>query len=733
MAMAYVAGPGLVFQFANEEYRRYVGGRDLIGLGLGMALPELPRERLETVARVGRSGQPFQDRDSEVWIRRGGGEPEQMFVDRVFQPVPDPAGGIAGVLVCLNDVTSRVRDRRRLEKLAGRLPSIEERYGTLFETLPHGVVHHSADGTILGANPAAAEILGLPSEETSDWPLDWGGRAVDEEGSPFQEDELPVMLALRTGEVVADVVTGLPNKRTGEMRWLRVTAVPDARDEQGRPQGAYAMFTDITEQHRAEAALQQSNRLLGRLRNANVLGVLVSSEEGVHEANDAFLDIIGYTRDDIESWPLSWRAITPPEWTACDDAAVEQLRRAGACRPYEKEYVHRDGRRVPSLVGAAVLGWHPLRWTTFVVDLSAHQRREQERAALVAREQAARKEADTARERLEFLLQAGDLVAAGPNRADLLRQVGDLVEVAVTGEENRITSGRDVSEAGRAQAALSAINAELEERVSRRTSELVRAEADRRALEAELQQGERLQTVGQLASGIAHDFGNLLAVIVGYADMAEDLGADRDPELNRILQEIHGAADRAVQLSSDLLRFSGRTRAKPEAIDLNTLVIGIKDLLSVSMNGHAEVVIEPSPAALPAVLADRGRLEQVLLNLAVNARDAMREGGTLTIRTRPTAFDAQRSRPHPGTSPERYVELAVHDTGIGMSADVRARIFERFFTTKPAGRGTGLGLSTVHGIIADLGGTIDVESQEGCGTTFHIYLPAMPSRGDTRG
>jgi signal transduction histidine kinase len=387
---------------------------------------------------------------------------------------------------------------------------------------------------------------------------------------------------------------------------------------------------------------------------------------------------------------------------------------------------------VPSLIGAAVLDWYPLRWTTFVVDLSARQRREQERAALVAREQAARKEADVARERLEFLLQAGDLVAATPDRADLLRQVGDLAELAATAEEIRGPGGGDESEVRRAQAALSALNAELEERVSRRTSELVRAEADRGALAAELQHAERFQTVGQLASGIAHDFGNLLAVIVGYAEMAEDVSTDRDPELHRILEEIHGAADRAVQLSSDLLRFSGRTCAKREEIDLNTLVIGIRDLLSASMNGRAEVLIEPPPTALPAVLADRGRLEQVLLNLAVNARDAMREGGTLTISTRPAAIDAQRSRLHPGTSPGRYVELAAQDTGIGMSADVRARIFQRYFTTKPAGKGTGLGLFTVHSIIADLGGTIDVDSQEGRGTTFRIFLPAIPGPGTNR-
>ncbi|HXL19417.1 MAG TPA: PAS domain-containing protein, partial [Streptosporangiaceae bacterium] len=153
--MAYVAGPHLIFEFANDEYRRYVGGRDLIGLPLGVAFPELPRERLETVERVSQQGQPFQDRDSEVWIRRHGQKPEQTFVDLVYQPVPDDAGGVAGVLICVNDVTAHVRDRRRLEVLAERLATTEERYRTLFETLPLGVVHYHADGSTLWANPAA--------------------------------------------------------------------------------------------------------------------------------------------------------------------------------------------------------------------------------------------------------------------------------------------------------------------------------------------------------------------------------------------------------------------------------------------------------------------------------------------------------------------------------------------------------------------------------------------------
>jgi PAS domain S-box-containing protein len=235
------------------------------------------------------------------------------------------------------------------------------------------------------------------------------------------------LVALRKGEIVADVVVGVPHGGTGELRWLRVTAVPDSRDEQGRPQRAYAMFADITEQRREEAALRESNRLLGRLREANVLGFAVADEAGILEANDAYLGMIGYTRDDLESGRISWRAITPPKWAAADEDAVEQLRRSGATQPYEKEYLHQDGHRVPILIGAAVIDWDPLRWATFVVDLTDRQRAERERAVLLAREQAARAEAGAAHDRLRFLLRAGSMVAATRNPDELLEWVTQLV------------------------------------------------------------------------------------------------------------------------------------------------------------------------------------------------------------------------------------------------------------------------------------------------------------------
>jgi PAS domain S-box-containing protein len=651
-AAAYVAGPDLVFLFANQEYRRLVGGRELVGRPLREALSELAPVRLDRVERVARTGQPFRGRESEVWISQHGQEPEQMFVDFAYQPVRDDAGGVAGVLLYITDITAHVRDRRRQEVLAERLAVTEERYRTLFETLPHGVIHYNADGSILGANPAAAKILGLAPESLTYWPLAQIRQAVHEDGSPYQPHEIPVNIALRTGEVVAGAIAGVPHGLTGETRWLQITAVPDTRDEQGRPDRAYVTLTDITELRRAEAAAEQSSRLLGRLREANVLGVVVSSDEGIHDANDAYLDMIGRTRSDLEAGRINWRAITPQKWAASDDDAVEQIRRTGTLRPYEKEYVHRDGHVLPVLLGAAVIDWNPLRWATFVVDLTVRQNAEQERATL-----------------------------------------------------------------------LRTLNAELEARVRQRTAELVSVYADRRKLESRLRQAERLETVGQLTSGIAHDFGNLLGVIVGYAEMAEDVSNNLDPELRRILAEIHVAADRAVRLSGDLISFSSRTRTRRQAIDLNALIVGITDLMNVSMGGRAEVIFKPWPGNLPAVLGDRGQLEQVLLNLTLNARDAMSEGGAVTISTGPADFDTERTRVHAGISAGRYVELAVTDTGIGMSPDVKARIFDRFFTTRSAGTGTGLGLSTVHGIVSGLGGIIEVDSEEGKGTTFRIYLP----------
>jgi signal transduction histidine kinase len=248
--------------------------------------------------------------------------------------------------------------------------------------------------------------------------------------------------------------------------------------------------------------------------------------------------------------------------------------------------------------------------------------------------------------------------------------------------------------------------------------------AANRELEARsrLARSERLESLGQLAAGVAHDFNNLLAVIMNYAGfVAEETAAQ--PAVRTDADQIRLAAERAARLTKQLLIFARREPAQPQPLDMNTIVADMHDMLARSIGEQIELAIRPA-AGLPVILADRGQIEQVLLNLAINARDAMPGGGTLTIQTRSADVDEDYAAAHPDARPGRYAELAVTDTGTGISQDIIDRVFEPFFTTKPPDKGTGLGLSTVYGIVTGTGGTMSVDSEEGTGTTFCLRFPA---------
>jgi sigma-B regulation protein RsbU (phosphoserine phosphatase) len=426
--VAYVTGPDFLMQFVNERYRELTGWRDLVGRPMREALPELEgQDRFENMERVMATGIPYLKRSTEVMINRGGAKTEQMFVDLLYQPVHDDKGKVAGIEIYVGDVTSHVRDRQALEAIARELAESEERHRTLFETLPLGVIYFDADGFVMSANPAAGAILGVDVPDLLHRPLPAATSATTEAGSPLLREEFPVSVALRTGQIVREMVIGFERPDTGESRWLRTTAVPDAIGEDGRPQRAYAIIADIADERRAEATIREGSRLLGRLRDANVLGVVISTEDGIYEANDAFLDLIGFSRADLESGRLSYASLTAPEYAERDRGAYQQLVATGAFQPYDKEYLHKDGHRVPVLIGGAAISRNPLRWVTYVVDLTARQRDERVRSELMAREQAARTDADRAQQQLSFLLRAGTLVAASSDRQELLDQVARLV------------------------------------------------------------------------------------------------------------------------------------------------------------------------------------------------------------------------------------------------------------------------------------------------------------------
>jgi PAS domain S-box-containing protein len=242
-------------------------------------------------------------------------------------------------------------------------------------------------------------------------------------------------------------------------------------------------------------------------------------------------------------------------------------------------------------------------------------------------------------------------------------------------------------------------------------------------LEEQFRQAQKMEAVGRLAGGIAHDFNNILTVITGYGEMVAERIAD-DPAMSEEMQEILKAADHATVLTSQLLIFSRRHVVKQEPLDLNTVVAKLERMLRRIIGEDVELVTAPGPG-LARVRADAAQVEQVIMNLAVNARDAMPEGGRLIIETANVELDAAYARGHIGVQEGEYVMLAVSDTGKGIPPDVRIRLFEPFFTTKERGKGTGLGLSTVYGIVKQSGGEIWVYSEPGRGSTFKIYLPRV--------
>ena len=252
---------------------------------------------------------------------------------------------------------------------------------------------------------------------------------------------------------------------------------------------------------------------------------------------------------------------------------------------------------------------------------------------------------------------------------------------------------------------------------------------ERKRLEQELLHSQRMEGVGQLAGGIAHDFNNLLTVISGRSELLLDQLDAADP-IRRELDLIYKTTGRAAALTRQLLAFSRKQVFQSKVLDLNELVQGATALLKRIIGEHVELVFIPA-AGLGRVRVDPSQLEQVVVNLAVNARDAMPDGGKLTIGTANTALDERYAREHVGVHPGPYVQLTVSDTGVGMDAATRARIFEPFFTTKGPGKGTGLGLSTVYGIVKQSGGHIRVYSEPGRGTTLKVYLPQTDRERET--
>jgi two-component system, cell cycle sensor histidine kinase and response regulator CckA len=298
----------------------------------------------------------------------------------------------------------------------------------------------------------------------------------------------------------------------------------------------------------------------------------------------------------------------------------------------------------------------------------------------------------------------------------------DVPIVVLTGHDDEAMANQAVRRGAQDYLVKGRLDSYILARASRYAVERKQAERALRESEDKLRQSQKMEGIGQLAGGIAHDFNNLLTVINSYSDMLlGEVGFDNHFVRNG-LDQIKEAGHRAASLTRQLLAFTRQQVLEPKILDLNESVSNMAKLLRRLIGEDIALVLCPHPE-LGRVTIDPGQMEQIIMNLAINARDAMPGGGQLTIETKNVELNRMDAPQHPSIEPGSYVMLAVRDMGCGMDADTQLRVFEPFFTTKGPGKGTGLGLATVYGIVKQSGGSIGVSSALGKGTTFNIYLP----------
>jgi two-component system, cell cycle sensor histidine kinase and response regulator CckA len=630
-----------------------------------------------------------------------------------------------------------VRDVTERKAFQAALVRAKEEWERTFDAVPELIALIDLNHRIIRVNRPMAERLRLRAEEVV------GCHCYEAvHGLPTPPPFCPHSRLLVSG-----------NEERGEVDEARLGGIFDVtttplRDDKGQLIGSVHVARDITDRKHAEEALRESEvRYHASFDAASVGQALAGLDGRFLEVNTALASMLGYSVAELRGKPFV--ELTHPDDVAMSVSARTALVAGEPVRRMEKRYVRKDGSLLWVDVSIAPVRDADGRLTQFVthiIDIS-------ERKAVEA---AIRLSEERFRELFAHLDHGvGVYEAVDGGRDFILRDLNASAEridkvtrsAALGRRLTQLFPGivrmgllevlRDVYTTGRPghQAATlyqdERLTAWFENSVYRLSSgEIVAIHEDvsqRRSIEEQLRQAQKMEAVGRLAGGVAHDFNNLLSIIISYSKFALDALSEADPVRDDIL-EIHKAGARASTVVKELLAFSRQQVFQPEILDVNAVLRDLGGNLRRLLGDDVELVTVLAPH-LSAVNADRAQLGQVVLNLAVNAKDAMPAGGTLTIATADVEIGQAHANEHPDIKPGPHVMLSITDTGAGMDAPTLARIFEPFFTTKETGRGTGLGLATAYGIVKQSGGDITARSALGRGTTFTIHLPRATDSG----
>jgi PAS domain S-box-containing protein len=625
---------------------------------------------------------------------------------------------------------------RRARAADAQLRESEQFHRAVLNSLTAQIAVLDRDGKIISVNQAWRDF-GMQGGATSH-SLSVGQNYIDVCDQAVAQGDLS---AIECQQGLAQVFSGQRDTFTMEYpchspdkrRWFLMHAAPLPK----KNGGAVVSHIDITERYVVDEARRQSEARFRRIFEANIIGVVFWDAQGcITDANDALLSLIGYSRAEMTRGRLNVWELTPTEEHELCRAGFAEIAATGVCHPFEKHYIRKDGTPIPVYVVAAALDGGAEAGIELVVDLTAQKQIEEERrqtlemleslirttpAAIQVRDRQGRVLIwNRGAERI-FGWTAAEVIGKTPPylTPEAMESFNHYCRRVFSGETIENVELQRVRKDG-SMRTLTLTASPLHDR-NGNIAGLTAIFADiteARQLQRQLLQSQRMESVGRLAGGVAHDFNNILAIISGYSEgLIRRLNGD--DALAEHVRQIEQAAERGAALTQQLLTFSRGQAVKLQPLDLNEVITNVFQMLRRLIT--SEITIEHRPGKdLGLIRADPGQIEQVLVNLTLNARDAMHGRGRIVIETT-NITPADTTPPSPQAN-RPCVRLSVTDDGHGMDEQARARIFEPFFTTKER-TGTGLGLWIVYGIVEHCGGAISVESQAGQGTTFNLFFP----------